>query len=711
MRKHVLFVGLLALVVILAACAPQGPDGPISGQKDPDVRLQQGSFSAGEVFDPGQAVVAKSFSSVEELESFLAKYEGSSSYYGGGFARGGMMAVDMDFAMAESAVAPTAVKASGNDGGSVFSETNNQVSGVDEGDIIKTDGKYVYTVSGSTLFVVDAYPGTDAQVISRVKLQKGAANGLFIDDEVLVVFGSVTVNDMFADLDFRPQSGMSYVEVYDLSDIKNPVLSKEFLFEGYYQQSRMVDGFVYLVGNSYPRYSPRPLPVFFEDGVQKSVAVDSIRYFPLPYDSVQFAHVHAINLDSFAHESLSLAVEGGAQVYMSADNLYLASSKYINEWEIQRQEVIRAVTPLLSDEDKQLIEKIKLVDDDVLSYAEKESKVFEIVSVHVEYMPIDEQEELQDDVELAVKDRLEEYEFFEFTVINKVSVDGLSLDAVASGTVAGTINNQFSLDERDGVLRVATTVNPRWSSFVDDKRSESENFVFTLDEDLDELDRLSGIAKTERIYSTRFMGDRLYMVTFRQVDPFFVIDLSNPRDIELLGELKVPGFSRYLHPFNDDIIIGLGRDASETGRTKGLKISLFDVSDVSDPVEIVSWIGDERYAQSTAEYEHHAFLFDREKELLAIPAYSNDWRSEDDGYNGAFVFHVSEEDIQLRGLIDHSEGAQYSWGPAVERSLFIEELLYTKSYGLLRINELDTLVGVKDVELKQKSGGGDIPVY
>jgi len=204
------------------------------------------------------------------------------------------------------------------------------------------------------------------------------------------------------------------------------------------------------------------------------------------------------------------------------------------------------------------------------------------------------------------------------------------------------------------------------------------------------------------------------MVTFRQIDPFFVIDLSDPTNIKALGELKIEGFSKYLHPYDETTIIGLGNEATERGRIMGLKISLFDVSDVANPKEIAKFVTDEKYAQTTADFEHKAFLFSKEKELLVIPAYNSEYCGWDDSgcgeqeYNGAFVFRINKEEIKLRGLIDHEGYGDSSWGPAVQRSLYIEELLYTKSAKLLRINELSDLSSVKKVELTES---GPIPVY
>jgi uncharacterized secreted protein with C-terminal beta-propeller domain len=282
--------------------------------------------------------------------------------------------------------------------------------------------------------------------------------------------------------------------------------------------------------------------------------------------------------------------------------------------------------------------------------------------------------------------------------------------------------NQFSMDEFDGVFRIATTLSARWtysysrvaSDSVTSTNTKSSNNVYTLDGDLKQLGELEGLAEDESIYSTRFIGDKLYMVTFRQVDPFFVIDLSDPSNPESLGQLKIPGFSRYLHPYDENTIIGIGNEATESGRVQGLKISLFDVSDIENPKEIAKFVTDEKYATSTALYEHKAFLFSKDKELLVIPAYSYNYDyygSASKGYNGAFVFHITRDEITLRGLIDHSQGNEpYYYGAQVERSLYINELLYTKSLNLLRINQIDDLSSVKNISLTT-SGTTGIPIY
>ncbi|MFP4524479.1 MAG: beta-propeller domain-containing protein [Candidatus Woesearchaeota archaeon] len=680
--KSITMLGLVVVALAVAACTPQ----TMTPEEDDQLDLED--------FSPGMSLEPSRFATVEELNAFLSLQESGGGM--AGYARG-----EMDLAV-ESATP----KAAGDDGGRDYSETNVQVEGVDEGDIIKTDGEFLYTVSDDTLFLARAYPGEDAEVLSKVELEKGRPDGLFVRGDELVVFGRVSDYGSFEDLELPSSITMTFVDVYDVSDPSEPVLEDEFMLEGSYVESRMIDGYVYFVTQDYPSAGPRPLPVYVEGGSVKEVSPGSIRYYPMPYDRVSFVTVTGLSLDDRELSSETLTVEDSQTVYMSDENMYLAQTKTIDKWRIEQEVMIGVVAPMLSDSDKRVVERIRSVDSAVLSESEKRQKVLEIIHRYVRFLPEQEQDSLEEKVETEVKEELEQYDYFQYTVINRVSVDGLDLDVEANGMVPGSVVNQFALDEDDGVLRLATTVDHRWEPGYEGP--ETENFVFTLDEDLEELDRLTGLAPGERIYSARFMQERLYMVTFRQVDPFFVIDLSDAENIEELGELKITGFSRYLHPYGDDLVIGLGREATETGRQRGLKLSLFDVSDVSEPEEVAKWVSDERYSSSTAEYEHHAFLFSREKNLLVIPAYSHDY-GDGEGYNGALVFDVSEDDIELRGLIDHGTASDARRGPAVERSLFIEDLLYTKSPSLLRINALEDLHSVKNVTLS--SGEGGMPVY
>jgi uncharacterized secreted protein with C-terminal beta-propeller domain len=247
------------------------------------------------------------------------------------------------------------------------------------------------------------------------------------------------------------------------------------------------------------------------------------------------------------------------------------------------------------------------------------------------------------------------------TTIYKISYDGLVMGATAKGEVKGTLLNQFSMDEFGYHLRVAT--NSGWTN--------PANSVYVLDQELKVVGALENIAPNESIYSSRFVGDTLYLVTFRQIDPLFVIDISDPSDPRIAGELTLPGFSTYLHPVDGDHLIGIG---SENGLAK---VTMFDVSDPANPKEQSTWVLS-GYDSSSTVWDHKQVLFDAEKALLVLPITAYDWLNYDHtgSVNAAFVFNVTVDGgVELRGTIEMNNTGYSGWD--IRRSLYIEDYLYT----------------------------------
>ncbi|MGD2044551.1 MAG: beta-propeller domain-containing protein, partial [Acidimicrobiia bacterium] len=249
------------------------------------------------------------------------------------------------------------------------------------------------------------------------------------------------------------------------------------------------------------------------------------------------------------------------------------------------------------------------------------------------------------------------------------------------------------MDEHRGVLRVATTTTPGWWG----SGPESESRVTILDQvgdGLIEVGVVDGLGQTEQIYSVRFIGDVGYVVTFRQTDPLYTIDLSDPRSPELLGELKIPGYSAYLHPVGEGLLMGVGQDATDDGRVQGTQVSIFDVSDLTNPDRIDTYTLSEG-TSSQVEYDHHAFLF---WEGLAVIPVQQWWWDEDQDKDRAFIgaigLHVGDDgEMTEVGKIVHpaSEEAEWDWRAQILRSIAIGDSLYTISAdGILRSN-LETL--------------------
>lgn len=617
-----------------------------------------------------------------ELSALLA--QSSSSSYG---VEQSFMRSGTDMAVSESASAPA------QDGD--FSSTNVQEVGVDEADIFKTDGSYIYTASENTLFITSV--GEGAEVLSRTNTEMNV-QGLFLEDDYVVVIGSKRMRgdvDIMRSMIWPAPSQNMVVRVFDVSDRTSPYEVKNVEFEGWYVDARLKDSTAYIVSNSGVS-SNRPIPMLRVDGVESSIEPSRIAYFPISYNNPQLTTVHTLDLESLSLVSDGVITESTQTVYMR-DYLYLSSTSFVNEYEIRQETILRLGEGLLTSEDRNLVSRIRSVDEDILSSSQKKQRILEVIERRVASLSQDVRESFIDEVDAAVKAELDRHEYREHTNIAKFAVSSDGISAVSSGQVPGRVYDSFGFGEDGEVLRVVTTTSGVWD---DGKLSrESENHVFSLDNELVVLDSIMGLAPGESIFSARYEGDRLYMVTFEQIDPFFVIDVSDNENLRVLGELKITGFSRYLHPVSDDVVLGLGREATETGRQIGLKISLFDVSDVSNPVELTKWVSDDRFASSSAEWDHKAFLLDVDKELLVIPV--NSW-DRNNRYSGAYVFNVSEQHLSLRGLVEHSS--------QVERSAWIGSDLYTKSSNLLRINAIDDLSSVANLELRVLSDS-DVPVY
>lgn len=289
---------------------------------------------------------------------------------------------------------------------------------------------------------------------------------------------------------------------------------------------------------------------------------------------------------------------------------------------------------------------------------------------------------------------------------------------VASGTVVGSVKNQFSLDDKDGKLRIATTesriyttADGQWVQSSSDPGNtvnpSNVNHLFVLGQNggfLDTIGDVGDLAPNEQIYSARFVGTRGYIVTFRQIDPLFVIDLANPAQPTLLGALKIPGFSEYMHPLDDNHLLTIGRNATNEGRTQGLALKIFDVTNGAAPkVDFeFNYDGDE-YGSSDAEYDHKAFTYFADKNLLAFPYYAY---TQSGAKSTLELFRVDlTTGFSKLGSIDASKtvtnpygycGGYY--GPSVRRGLFLENFAYAISYGGIVAKDTNDL-GAPGVEL------------
>ncbi|OGF27396.1 hypothetical protein A2303_05405 [Candidatus Falkowbacteria bacterium RIFOXYB2_FULL_47_14] len=724
------FVVVLAAAIVLSGCSFKSKNQVVK----PEVIPSNGEEPP-KTIEEKVAVQTKlkKFSSMDELEEFLASglIMSSLSFYEGNFsavngtsnAKWGRVA-DVETLKTEEKT--TAAAQSIGAGSDSYSKTNVQVEGVDEADIIKTDGKYVYAMAKNSLFIIEAQPAETARILSKIEFKSRPEN-IYINGDYLAVYGRN--GEIYKEVfyrGFKRQNDYTFLKVFDLTDRKNPKQVRNLDFEGSYADSRMIGDYIYFVTANYAHnyISGEPLlPRIVENGqviskeCQEAEKCDmaDVYYFDIPYDTYNFTTITAINVKNGTEtvESDTYLMAGNQNMYVSKNNIYVTYTKYVSEYDMESEILKELISPRLSEKDRDKITTIEGAENFILSPAEKTQKIRQILERYVASLNPGDQEKLAIEIKSAMQKKYDDIsKELEKTVIHKIGINGKNFEYKAFGEVTGQILNQFSMDEHEGYFRIATTKNSVWSEYEKD-RVESYNNLYVLDENLKTVGALEDLASGERIYSVRFMQNRAYMVTFKQVDPLFVIDLANPQEPKVLGKLKIPGFSNYLHPYDNNTLIGIGKHTYENERggisTGGLKLSLFDVSNVSDPKEKDTYVLEEKNSDSIALSDHKAFLFDRGKNLLSIPASLNAGGGL--SFSGVLVFRVDESGFELKGRIDHSNGGQgsdrdywqglYYYDNTVKRSLYIGDILYTFSNNYLKMNKLGDLSPVNDLELKK----------
>lgn len=536
-----------------------------------------------------------------------------------------------------------------------FTTTNLQEFGVDESDVVKTDGEYFYMLVGSELRIVKAYPPEELAEVAALDLNGSPYSNatlylrgerviavsqpkqVFFDDVVILedaLRGNIgdarddssqSEPSSLSPLQAIDQFGLYYdhqktvVTIVDVQNPGEPAIEAEWTFDGIYVDSRMVDGVLHLILNQAP-YIPFELDL-------SSVTVEDIAKFIPTYDAT------------------------------TADGS--EDSGLLVRWD----DFYRPIDP-----DGHNITTVISLDTDDLTQA------FSSVAVMANPGTI-----YASTAALYLTDPVYDYfgEYRETLDIHKFALAEGGAEYVASGSVEGRLLNQFSLGEYEDHLRVATTTGRPWAW----DQQTSKNHVFVLAQNGDSLEvtgSIQNLAPGEQIQSARFMQERCFLVTFRQVDPLFTIDLSNPFAPVVRGKLKVPGFSEYIHPLDDDHLLTLGKAATDEGVVLGLQLSIFDVSDFSNPQLLASHSIGGPGTYSEAEHNHKAFTFYPQENLLAIPVdlYSKQWDYE---FSGLQVYHVTPEDgISLRGEISTSSdtGMGYPTYYGWTRGIFIEDLVY-----------------------------------
>jgi len=533
---------------------------------------------------------------------------------GGGISGGG---VDVPGAPAS---APEAERENNANTSDDFSDTNNQVAGVQEGDIIKTDGKMIYLASIRTnnVNVINADNGEMQRVALLEKENARPVELLLYNGDLIVVWNrhivtNINVNTGTYSYNRGYYHNETIVEVYDVNGRFNHPVSS-YVQDGSYVSSRMIDSNIYLITNYEPNvYSHFTLenysdyvPSYTVNHKEYLIAPDCI-VIPANPDSIRYTIISGLDVNNNNMlVSIKASLESTDVIYSSPENIYITSRAYetVDNW-----------------------------------YRE------------------------------------------EYTVINKFSIDKGRIEYIAATKIRGNIRNQFYMDEYKGTLRVVTQV---WGRGENGWWSSLGGSLYTLDRNLRILAEIHGIGGDEEVQSVRFAEEIGYVVTFMLTDPLFSFDLSDPSNPRVLDELKIPGFSRYMHRWNDDLLLGVGVDADEqTGRRTGLKLSMFDIADNENLAErhvyIISADNNQSgWFSSIAEREHRAILVSPEKNIIAFPytysIYNPDSRIWSRGSVYAIFSYDKENGFTLIGEINDEENFS-----GFLRGLFIGDYIYAAS--------------------------------
>ncbi|AFS82285.1 beta-propeller domain-containing protein [Candidatus Nitrosopumilus sediminis] len=665
----------------------------------------------------------KKISSQQELQNIL---EASSSFDGGfdprilrNFADDAVMMESSETTgMPVPSVEPMPADGASNkvSGGTDYSTTNVQVANVDEPDYLKNDSKYVYIVSQNKLSIIDAYPAESAKLVLKIALdiESQHIENMFLNEDRLVIFyNGQSDEEIIPQFDFIPRrsySSVTHALIVDVSDKEKPTILKDYSIDGHFRDARMIGDYAYFVTNSNVDYQYPRLPIIMEDSVR--IMTPEAFYFDNVEQFSNFNTLTAINIfdDTINSETFLMGYTGA--FYVSKDNFYLTYQQnmpygfYENS---SRDRFFDVVVPLLPKEIQDEIKNIK--NSEWENSSAQWNAISELMQKSYNEMDKKDKEVLFE----KIRNALNEYdrkiqEETRKTIIHKISIDEDKIEYVAKGTVPGRLLNQFSMDENGDRFRVATT-SEIYTQYEGTVRS---NAVYVLNENLEIVGELEEIAPDESIFSARFMGDRLYLVTFQQIDPFFVIDLSSDTP-KILGELKIPGFSNYLHPYDEEHVIGVGRDTKEidNGRVQqlGIKIALFNVADVDNPKVADDIIIGDSSTQSEALYNHKAFFFDKSRGVLSIPV-SGDIKSlkessdkmfapEYNRWSGFYVFDLDKSNgFELKGTVTHSDDSSRYYGMNYARTFYIDDVLYTASNDYLKMNSFDELKEINSIKFE-----------
>lgn len=563
---------------------------------------------------------------------------------------------------------------------SYSSKTNVQVEGVDESDVVKNDDRYLYIANFHKLTILD----THTNEIYTYYDEFFQPSEMYLLDGFVVLLGTINEHikypgiypiiapdfGFFGRYFFYGRNSFA-IRVLDVTDMDNITVRRSIEFPNtYHVNSRIIGEDAYFILNSNRFYNYDKDEAFipsYKDSLKTEdetfLRPDQIKIMGNAQSwGYQLLVSFNVKADEEIHAEAYLGYFG--EIYASEDNLYVTRSMYnIFEFRFDGTNWIpNVITPPKTNTET---ENTTTTDSQDTS------------------LPT----EVEEEIEPAWRT--------DSTMIYRFHLEDGKMEYVSMRVVPGLILNQFNMDEQDDTFRIVTTVT-NYESW------ERESFAWSFDvagNQFRYLDSIGGMGIDERIYSVRFNNDFAYVVTFRNVDPLYVVDYSDATNLVVRSELKSPGVSDYLHAYNENLLIGVGRDISLQGRVLGVKISLFDVTnpDLTEEVDIYKVLGE--YSYTELQYNHKALLVLKELNIFALPIHVQNTYYQ--GTQGMFVFRVDEETmrITLETIITHKTEGDWEHDAIITRGVIIQNKLYTVSRNRVKVYDLMTQRSVHTISL------------
>lgn len=563
--------------------------------------------------------------------------------------------------------APSQPVAGGGESDMRYSSTNVQYSGIDEPDIVKVNDKNIFYsywpyvaydekfVSSDTDFIPPMQQGQTSILSALPVANLKEAGKIPLQGDLLLSGNNLVI--------------LSYNTIYgyDVTDVTNPVEKWSYIFNDNtgYSQARLYNNKLYLLTTTWT-YDNRVCPMSIAEGIE--IKCGDI-FHPLSIiDSNSIYNFQQINLENGNIEKTIsfLASSYSSTFMMSANSAYLGNTIEA-DYTTLLVDFIDQNPTVMPDE---LKNKIKLINSYEISRYSKQTEISNTISNYEYSLSETDRSNWVNNITSALKNYVQAHASdISRTQLTKIDLNNFNL--AANGSVPGNLLSQFSLDENSGYLRVASTVDVNWwFMWSSDVSNDTFSQVSVLDSQLNTVGQISDLGQGERIYAVRFVDNNAYVVTFKEVDPFYIIDLSDPTNPKKAGELKIPGYSSYLHPISDTLILGLGREDNK------LKLALYDVSDVNNPVEKSKYYLEDTW--SDALYDHRAFLNDSKHQAFFLPS-----------YNEAIIMSYANGTLELKNKISDIYAS---------RAVYINDYMYLMGQDKIKVLDENSWSVVKEID-------------